>query len=685
MKDLSKLIFGFMLMGILSPLHSLSWGIEKTPGWVRVTAYPYSSEVPQAEISDGVYYRVVEDQYRLSEEGSESYSRIAMEIVDFHGLEEAAQIQVEYDPAYERLRFHRIDIHRNGEVLNHLEADHIKIYQREKNLEQQLLDGLETASIILEDVQIGDVVDYSYTIEGSNPAFDGKHFFDGFLEWAVPVENLLFRVLADKSRPLKMKSFGTREIPQTNYLRGGQTEYLWDRKDVPGVYLDDNIPDWYYPWAWVQFSEFSSWDQVRDWGMNLFLREDLDQNRLQQIYDQIFEDGMSHEQKALAALGFVQKEIRYMGIELGEGAFIPTPAGEVLRRRYGDCKDKVNLLWNILRGLGITSYPVLVDSYEKGGIEKLLPSPHAFNHAILAMEWDDQLFYVDPTKSYQNPHRLEDATALEYQKGLTLKPGLKGLQSISGYELNVPSQTILEYFDSTAGFGEPVEMKVVTTYRGRRADWTRSYFLQTPLAQIHRDYLEYYGEYYETLDLKGDIMWEDDPETNAITVTEEYLVEDYWYTNDDGEWELSNYPYAVHDSLTYPGPGSRSMPLALSHPVKIEQETRIALPDYPWNIEDLSSKTDNDFFAYEESLGYEDGSAVMKYAYWSKSDHVEAEDLDAYRELLEDPMDESGYIIFTLEEENNGSGIVQFLLGLMVLVGWFVMMRKKKKNQMPRL
>jgi hypothetical protein len=37
------------------------------------------------------------------------------------------------------------------------------------------------------------------------------------------------------------------------------------------------------------------------------------------------------------------QEIRYTGLELGSGAYRPTPPAEVLRRRYGDCKDKTLL------------------------------------------------------------------------------------------------------------------------------------------------------------------------------------------------------------------------------------------------------------------------------------------------------------------------------------------------------
>ena len=61
------------------------------------------------------------------------------------------------------------------------------------------------------------------------------------------------------------------------------------------------------------------------------------------------------------ALHFVQDDIRYTGIEIGVGRISADTTGEVLARRFGDCKDKVLLLVTILRALGVEAYPALVN------------------------------------------------------------------------------------------------------------------------------------------------------------------------------------------------------------------------------------------------------------------------------------------------------------------------------------
>ena len=66
--------------------------------------------------------------------------------------------------------------------------------------------------------------------------------------------------------------------------------------------------------------------------------------------------------KVLAITGFMQDEIRYVGIEVGVGGWQPHAASAVFAGRYGDCKDKATLLIAMLRDAGVEAHYVLVDS-----------------------------------------------------------------------------------------------------------------------------------------------------------------------------------------------------------------------------------------------------------------------------------------------------------------------------------
>ena len=61
-----------------------------------------------------------------------------------------------------------------------------------------------------------------------------------------------------------------------------------------------------------------------------------------------------------------------------------TPAEEVFRGRYGDCKDKATLLSAMLSSVGIHSALLMVDT-ERGVIDPDAPSIWG-NHMIAAIE-----------------------------------------------------------------------------------------------------------------------------------------------------------------------------------------------------------------------------------------------------------------------------------------------------------
>jgi hypothetical protein len=89
---------------------------------------------------------------------------------------------------------------------------------------------------------------------------------------------------------------------------------------------------------------------------------------------------------------FMQREIRYVGIEIGVGGFQPHPAADVFKYRYGDCKDKATLLIAMLNAVGVRATWVMVDT-RRGVVDPALPSRDG-NHMIAAIEMP--VGYSDP-------------------------------------------------------------------------------------------------------------------------------------------------------------------------------------------------------------------------------------------------------------------------------------------------
>ncbi len=87
--------------------------------------------------------------------------------------------------------------------------------------------------------------------------------------------------------------------------------------------------------------------------------------------------------KARILYDWVQANVRYVGLFLGETAAAPHRVTDILRNRYGDCKDHVALFGALLAAVGIRSEPVLINL---GAVYTLPSVPGygggAINHAI---------------------------------------------------------------------------------------------------------------------------------------------------------------------------------------------------------------------------------------------------------------------------------------------------------------
>ncbi len=93
-----------------------------------------------------------------------------------------------------------------------------------------------------------------------------------------------------------------------------------------------------------------------------------------------------------AISGWMRRELAYKQVYLTpERGFMPLDASDVVRRRYGDCKDLSSCFLAAARSAGFNAFPVLARIVE-GRIEDDEPVfPGAFNHVISAVKLDKSL------------------------------------------------------------------------------------------------------------------------------------------------------------------------------------------------------------------------------------------------------------------------------------------------------
>lgn len=105
-------------------------------------------------------------------------------------------------------------------------------------------------------------------------------------------------------------------------------------------------------------------------------------------------------QKAIAALlAFVRREVRYVGIELGQSSIVPHEPLQTLQRKYGDCKDQALLLVALLRSVGIPAELSLLRVGRASEVDETLPALNVFNHVIVHVPGAQPL-WLDPTDEW---------------------------------------------------------------------------------------------------------------------------------------------------------------------------------------------------------------------------------------------------------------------------------------------
>jgi transglutaminase-like putative cysteine protease/tetratricopeptide (TPR) repeat protein len=113
------------------------------------------------------------------------------------------------------------------------------------------------------------------------------------------------------------------------------------------------------------------------------------------VAEEITRDLTNADEKARALARHVQRQLTYRAVAFGPRARIPSRIGEILDRRYGDCKDHALLLHQLLAVAGVQSHLALASlGAEPDG---RLASLDAFDHMIVRCEGCTKAVFLDAT------------------------------------------------------------------------------------------------------------------------------------------------------------------------------------------------------------------------------------------------------------------------------------------------
>lgn len=571
-----------------------------------------------APLTDAIRYLLVDKEILVDGARQTVFRRLVLSPVRQDGLADAAQHEITFNPEYQTLTIHRLAIHRGDTVLDKRERGTIRLMQREPELSQQLYVGTVSAMVVLDDVRVGDVIEFSYSIDGANPVFGARHFSAHTLAWGVPVQRVVRRVLMPADRPLQVRTYNQAAQPRVT-TRDGVREYLWDLHDVPAYVDEGQYPQWYVPQAWAQLSEYTDWDAVQDWASALYRWEgDLDPALTAKLAAWRNLDRASAVRQALA---FVQQDIRYFGVELGQNSHRPSHPNAVYARRYGDCKDKAQLLIALLRAMGVESRPALVSTAYGRAVGDWLPSPGSFDHVIVAVDLDGKRYWLDATRNFQDGS-LEDVSTPEYGMALLVGERREPLVEMTR---RLPRQASLEVHErfEVSAYDQPVTFLVQSIYRGAEAEYQRQRLAQATPDALSRQYLNYYARRFPGIEIARQLEIQADAERSELQVLERYRIHDFWQ-QEDGKLYFNLCGDTIKAYTALPNTLRRHSPLALQYPIRVRHASELKLPDVTsFDVGDASSFTVEDSaIRYHQQAAFQSSKLSVVHDYVSKSDAV---------------------------------------------------------------
>lgn len=270
----------------------------------------------------------------------------------------------------------------------------------------------------------GAIVEEQSTTTDKLPFFDGGGIYNDSFSRGVPIVhselvvevpknlNLQYRVHLLPSMKVVDESQGA--IRRLRFVQ----EYLGAHEQS-----DIGLATHNFTGPQVEFSTGASWAAVAA-AYGKLAEAHIEPEKVKSMLPAVMPaDRMAAIEQLVARL---HKDIRYTGVEFGQASLQPATAADILKRHYGDCKDKAALLVAMLRAAGIPANLALLDTGPGADVTPELAGMNEFDHAIVyvpASASGGAPLWIDATADYSPvgtlPSMDEDRLALIIADGTT--------------------------------------------------------------------------------------------------------------------------------------------------------------------------------------------------------------------------------------------------------------------------
>lgn len=623
---LALCLFGSMTAHGAEPASSL-YRFAPRPAWVAPIIAEYDARQPANGGADGEWYLLLDRQIDVGAAGDELYRHVAVKVLSADGVAGVSQIDFPVDPTYQALVIHSLQVVRGGRAIDQQPSARITALPQETALQARIYNGGYNINVLLSDVRPDDIVEYEYTLQSREINFPGHFATTVSTAWSVPLHRQHLRIRYPATRAMRFRSSDGVALPAVREL-GALRELDWQAVDATTIPSDPDRPSWYATWPYIEASDLPDWPAVSRLVSPLFDTPAKLAPGVAAVVNEVRAAGGTPEQQALHALQYVQEQVRYTSISIGPGAYRPTAPSVVLARRFGDCKDKTLLLATILQALGIDARPALINTDEGRLLERRLPTPYAFDHAIVRVAIGGNVYWLDPTAAKQYSP-LSVAMPPDFERALPLGAPPAGLEDIPRPSPQSNERTVTVELNLRKGIDKPGRIDVTTRYQGPAADRMRPQLATGSREQRQADYVNYLAKYYSGVRVAAPLTVRDDTAGNTLEVREHYIVDRPFRKGDDGARVLMLHADELYQYADTVKASVRKAPLAIEFPAHVTQTVIARLPE-DWTVDPGSTSVRNPAFEYHGSVAYANRTVTLRYEYLALQSEVPPAQLARY-------------------------------------------------------
>ncbi|MXO90532.1 DUF3857 domain-containing protein [Pontixanthobacter aquaemixtae] len=423
---------------------------ESTPDWVQ------PAQIDMATLETGPSELLYDWQNRLENGTVHEYADRAVRIDNLDALTREGTLQFNWAPDKGDLFIHKLEILRDGEVID-LIADGVKfeIIRRERGLEQRLLDGRLTATVAVPGLKEGDVLRVARTTTIADQALGDEMQALQYLPsepWRVGTARVIMSWPENEEITWRAEEEAKLAEPE---LRGG---YKYLTVNLPLAKREDmphDAPSRFSRYPILRVGSFASWQELSRVMEPHFTKAAVIPagGDLEGEVKAIMAKTADPLKRTELAVRLVQDQVSYLLDGLDGGNYLPQDASDTWQKRYGDCKAKSVLLLAILRQMGIDADVVLVQTRGGDALPELLPMPANFDHMIVRATVDGVDYWLDGTSTATRLANMADVPTFYY--ALPLTPGGADLTPLSDRSQAYPDRITDITIDHSAGIDLP--------------------------------------------------------------------------------------------------------------------------------------------------------------------------------------------------------------------------------------